>query len=122
MIETLPQFTEIFFGDLTVFISVQFMILFIFMYAITGKRRNERHNTLTKDLKISELVLAYSIISASIIQAITATEILADYSLFITLTNLVAAFYLSFFSPWFQNIIAEASLKLSNGIKNTRRV
>lgn len=114
------EFITIFFGDITIFAILQFLIFFVFVYAITGDRKKKVSNKNLKNLRMSDLILAYSLISASIIQSIGAVDMFVDFKLSITITNLVAAFYLSFFSPWFQGILAEISKKMGRGIVQTK--
>ena len=110
--ETFLTILNILIGDVTIFIILQGIILVLFLYAATHRKSHARKTSHKRLLRGSDLVLAYSLISASLIQAISSTDILTQFKLGIILTNLVASFYLCFFSPWFQGIIATAASKI----------
>ncbi|MEX0933651.1 MAG: hypothetical protein WD003_00080 [Candidatus Paceibacterota bacterium] len=109
--EKLLTIAHVFIGDVTIFLLLQGFILGVFIYSATHHIRRKKSKKITT-LKASDLVLAYSLISASLIQAISSVDILTQFKLGIILTNLVASFYLCFFSLWFQGFIADISLKI----------
>jgi len=105
------SFATLFFSDVAVFIVLQSLILFIFIYAGTIGRRSVPHAALYDGGKPSHFVLAYGLISASVIQAISAADLLAGFKLIVTLTDLWVIFYLCFSNVWFRGIVAEIITK-----------
>lgn len=115
--EAFLNFIAIAVSDVTVFIVLQFIIFVLFVYSIAMRKGESQ--TQKYSLRMSDLVLAYSLISASLIQAISSTPVLTQFKLSIILTNLVATFYLCFFSPWFQGVIAHAVSKVGRQVKKS---
>lgn len=109
------QFLKVFFSNSSIFLIIQILILIIFLYAIIGDKKKELEKFAPKNQKLNELVLAYSIISVSVIQAVSSLDVLSDFKLSIIIANLVAVFYLSFMSPWFRRIIERVFLRIGRG-------
>lgn len=100
-----------FFSDGFIFAVIQFVVLGLFIYGSTAGRRRFGANEvfISPDTPtVGNVILAYSIISASVVQTVSATDIVAGYKLIIVLADLWAIFYLSFFNSWFKVIVNEA--------------
>ena len=104
----------IFFGDIVVFFVLQLLLLFIFSYAGIRGRRTARDAFKNIDGKPSHFVLAYGIISASLIQAISAADMLVGFKLIVTIADLWVIFYLCFSNVWFRGIVIEVITKTQN--------
>ena len=105
------SFITLLFGDAVIFIILQLLILFIFIYAGTAGRRNAEGAAAQTEDRPSNFVLAYGVISASIIQAISAADMLVGFKLIITIADLWVLFYLCFSNTWFRGIVAEVITK-----------
>ena len=105
------SFITVLFGDAVIFIMLQLLILFIFIYAGTVGRRNREQALLHDGQTLSHFVLAYGVISAAVIQAISAADMLAGFKLIVTIADLLVVFYLCFSNAWFRRIVAEAITK-----------
>lgn len=100
-----------FFSDGFVFAVVQFVLLGLFIYGGTVGRRRFGANEVfvSPDAPtVGNVVLAYSIISASVVQTVATADLIAGYKLIIVLADLWAVFYLCFFNSWFKVIVNEA--------------
>jgi hypothetical protein len=116
-VETFFSILHILIGDVTIFVLLQGLVLVLFVYSAMHHKRSRGAVVKKYSLKTSDLVLAYSLISASLIQAVSSVDVLAQFKLGIILTNLVALFYLCFFSPWFQGMIARVASRVGREVK-----
>jgi len=108
------SFLPFFFGDVVVFSVLQLLLLFIFSYAGIRGRRTVRDAFKNISGKPSHFVLAYGIISASLIQAISAADMLVGFKLIVTIADLWVIFYLCFSNVWFRGIVIEVITKTQN--------
>ena len=114
MVNTL-SLVQVLFSDALVFIALQVLVLFVIIYAgVFGRKKIVRHHV-PHVLRAKYLVLAYSVLSAAFIQAISTTELFSGFKLIITVSNLSAILYLCFFNIWFRSILARIIVKVEHG-------
>ena len=112
---TVFSYIQVLFSDALVFIVLQVLVLFVVIYAgVLGRKNIEKHHV-PHVLRAKYLVLAYSVLSAAFIQAISATELFSGFKLVITVSNLSAILYLCFFNVWFRAILARIIVRVEHG-------
>lgn len=108
---------QLIFSDAIVFLAVQIIIVATVVFAVGEDRRSQAKRA-SISINPSHLVLAYSVVSASVIQSVSAAVLFSGYKMVITLADLAAAFYLCFYSPWFRGIVSRVLRTVEN---NSRR-
>jgi len=94
------------FSDAVVFALVQLLVVGLVIYAriSDGKKTDRRQYFYDRP---SSFVLAYSVISASVIQAVTSADLFSGFKVVVTLADLSAVFYLCFYSRWFRGVVMQ---------------
>ncbi|HEY4486450.1 MAG TPA: hypothetical protein VJB70_01820 [Candidatus Paceibacterota bacterium] len=109
------SFVQVLFSDALVFVVLQVLILFVVVYAgVLGRKKVAKQHA-PHVLRAKYLVLAYSVLSAAFIQAISTTELFAGFKLIITVSNLSVILYLCFFNIWFRAILAHIIVRVEHG-------
>jgi len=107
----LTLFLKILLSDEFVFIALQLVLLCIVLYAsLIGRKRIKKHNA-SRVFRVKYVFLSYSLLSASVVQAVSSVDLFADSKLILIIANLAATFYLCFFNSWFRLILERVVLR-----------
>lgn len=99
----LPAFIQVFASDTFVFFILHVVLAVFVIYAVF-RRRHESFSSFRQNS--NNFVLAYSVIAASIVQAVQVAEVATGFKMIIAIADLGGAFYLCFYSGWFRTTIA----------------